>query len=95
MPILILVFIRNLVTITYSVVGRRSEELLEDLILQLDFRFGVGALAGVCLAWTITDVILGNRVQVEYPLAMLVVAFFSCKKVMMASATDSEPPSTR
>jgi hypothetical protein len=87
-------FIRNLVTITYSAIGGRSEELLEDMVLQLQCRFGVGALAGVCLAGTLIEVLLGMRVQVECSLAIMVVAFIWYKKVTMASATDSKPPST-
>jgi hypothetical protein len=35
------------------------------------------------------------RVQVECSLAIMVVAFIWYKKVTMASATDSKPPSTR
>jgi hypothetical protein len=95
MPVLILVFIRNLVTITYSAVGRRSnDELLEDLILQLECRFGVGALAGFCVAWTITDVLLGMRAQVGYSLVIIGVALV-WYKIVTASAAENKPSSTR
>jgi hypothetical protein len=86
-PVLMLVFIRNLGC---------SEELLEDMILQLECHFGVGVLAGICLACTIMDVLLGTRTHVvAYPLVTMVVAFIWCKVTMMASATDSKPSSTR
>jgi hypothetical protein len=88
MPVLILVFIRNLVTIPYSA-GRGSEELLEDMILQLECRFGVGVLAGFCIAWTITDVLLGMRSQVAFCLVPVVAALF-WYAFMMASAAESK-----
>jgi hypothetical protein len=56
--ILIFVFIGNLVTIAYSAVGGRSNELLDDMIWELQYHFGVGTVVGVCLAWAITDLML-------------------------------------
>jgi hypothetical protein len=96
MPVLILVIIRNLVTITYSA-GSGSEELLEEIVLQLECRFGVGVLAGFCLAWTITDILLGMHAQFAYCLVAIVVALFWYKFMMfmMASATDKKPSSSR
>jgi hypothetical protein len=93
MPVLILVFIRNLVTIPYSA-GRGSEELLEDMILQLECRFGVGVLAGFCIAWTVTDVLLGMRSQVAYCLVPVVGALF-WYAFMMASAAESKRQRSR
>jgi hypothetical protein len=94
MPVVILVFIRNLVTITYSTAGGRSKDLLEDMVLHMECRFGMGALFGFCLAWTMTDVLLGMRAQVVYSLVILVVAVF-WYKMMMGLATDSKPSSSR
>jgi hypothetical protein len=88
-PVLILVFIRN---------WGHSVDLREDMITQLECHFGVGVLAGICLACILMDVLLGNRVHVvEYPLVTMVVAFIWCKMTMLASATDgdSKPSSTR
>jgi hypothetical protein len=85
--VLILVFIRNLVTIAYLAAGGRSEELLDDMVWQLQCHFGVGTVAGVCLAWTIMDLILCS-------LAIMVVVLY-WYKVTMASATHSKPSSTR
>jgi hypothetical protein len=85
--ILILVFIGNLVTIAYSAVGGRSKELLDDMIWELHCHFGVGTVAGVCLAWAITDLMLCS-------LAIL-VAVLCWYKVTMASVTKSKPSSTR
>jgi hypothetical protein len=84
--VLILVFIRN---------WGHSEELREDMITQLECYFGVGVYAGICLAYILMDVLLGNRAHVvEYTFVSMVVAFI-WYKVTMASATDSKPSSTR
>jgi hypothetical protein len=91
MAIVILGFLRNLVTITYSAVGGRSVDLLEEMVLHMECRFVVGALVGVCLAWTMTDVLLGMRAQIVYSLVTLVVALVWCKIMMMCFATDSKP----
>jgi hypothetical protein len=91
---LLLEFIRNLVTITFSAVGGSSEELLDDMILQLDRQFGVGVLAVSCLACILRDILLGTRLHVvEYTFVIMVFAVIWCK----ASATngDSKPSSTR
>jgi hypothetical protein len=85
---LIVSFIRN--------VGR-SEDLFEGMILQLECQFGVGVLSGICLTWTILDVLLGTRAYVVVdPFAISTMVFgFIWYKVTMASATDSKPSSTR
>jgi hypothetical protein len=90
MAIVILGFLRNLVTITYSAVGGRSADLLEEMVLHMECRFVVGALVGVCLAWTMTDVLLGMRAQIVYSLVTLVVALVWCKIMMMCFATESK-----
>jgi hypothetical protein len=92
MAIVILGFLRNLVTITYSAIGGRSADLLEEMVLHMECRFVVGALVGVCLAWTMTDVLLGMRAQIVYSLVTLVVALVWCKIMMICFATDSMTP---
>jgi hypothetical protein len=93
---LLLEFIRNLVTITFSAVGGSSEELLDDMILQLQCHFGVGALAVICLACIVMDVLLCMRVHVvEYTFAIMAAFVFIWYKAKTASATDSKPSSTR
>jgi hypothetical protein len=89
-------FIRYLETIAYSAVGGRSGELRENAVLQLECHFGVGVLAGLCLAsWTIMDAFMGTRAHVECTSAIMMFAFI-WYKVTMASATDiSKPSSTR
>jgi hypothetical protein len=94
--VLLLEFIRNLVTKTFSAVGGSSEELREDMILQLQCHFGVGALAVICLACIVMDVLLCMRVHVvEYTFAIMAAFVFIWYKAKTASATDSKPSSTR
>jgi hypothetical protein len=85
--ILIFAFIGNLVTITYSAVGGRSKELLDDMIWELHCHFGVGTVAGVCLAWAFMDLSLCS-------LAIMVVVLI-WYKVTIASVANSKPSSTR
>jgi hypothetical protein len=86
--VLILVFIRN---------WGHSEELREDMITQLECHFGVGVYAGICLAYILVDVILGNPAHVvEYTFVSMVVVFIWYKVMMASPATDtSKPSSTR
>jgi hypothetical protein len=90
MAIVILGFLRNLVTITYTAVAGRSEDLLEDMILHMECRFVVGALVGVCMAWTMTDILLGMRAQICYSILTLIVALFWCKVMMMCFSTTKQ-----
>jgi hypothetical protein len=94
MAIVILGFLRNLVTITYSAVAGRSKDLLEEMVLHMECRFVVGALYGICFAWTLTDILLGMRAQIVYSLVTLVVALFWCK-IMMMCFTEDKPSSRR
>jgi hypothetical protein len=89
--IVILELLRNLVTITYSAVGGRSADLLEEMVWHMECRFVVGAMGGVFLAWTITDVLSGMRAHAVYSL----VGLFWCKFVVMCFAAYSKPSSSR
>jgi hypothetical protein len=81
-------FLRNLVTITYSAVGERSNDMLEKMVWRMECRFFVSA----CLAWTMTDVLWGMWAQPVHSLVMLAVALlWTSKNVVMCSATDSKP----
>jgi hypothetical protein len=88
MAIVILAFLRNLVSSTYS---RESPEL-DDMILHMECSFVVGALVGVCVAWAATDVILGMSAQIVYSLVTLVIALAWCRIMMyfFTKANDEE-----
>jgi hypothetical protein len=92
----ILGFLRNLVAITYSAIGGRSKELLEEMVLYMRCGFVLGILVGLSLAWNMEAVLLGTRAQTVYSyVTVLVVAFFWCKIMMMYFATNIKPSSSR
>jgi hypothetical protein len=93
----ILRFIRNLVAITYSASGGRSEELLEEVVSDMECGFVMGTLVGLSLFWTkATDVLLGMRAQAMYSLvALLMVIFFWRKIMVMYFTTNIKPSSSR
>lgn len=85
MAIVILAFLRNLVSASYH------GEDLEEMILHMECRFVVGALIGVCTAWAATDAFLGMSVQIVYSCVTLVVALSWCRLMMWLFA----PPARR
>jgi len=87
MAIVILGFLRNVVSISFHAIRRQSEDLLDDMILHMECRFVIGALVGVCLAWTMTDILLGMKAQILYSLITLVVALFWCRVMMWCFAS--------
>jgi hypothetical protein len=92
----ILGFLRNLVAITYSAIGGRSKELLKEIVSDMECGFVVGTLVGLSLFWTMAPVLFGMAAQIVYSLvALLVVAFFWCKIMMMYFATNIKPSSSR
>jgi hypothetical protein len=88
----ILGFLRNLVAITYSAIGGRSKDFLEEMVLHMRCGFVGGFLVGISLAWTMTAVLMGMQAQTVYFLvALLVVAFFWYKII----AINIKPSSPR
>lgn len=90
MAIVILGFLRTLVTIAYKAVRNHNEDLLEEMILHMECRFVVGALVGVCLAWTMTDMLLGMKAQILYSLATLFVALFWCQVMIKCFSQEKK-----
>lgn len=66
MAIAVLGFLRNLVTITYSAAGGRSKDMVEEMVMHMEYYF----CAGVCLAWTMTLLLLGTRAQIVVSLVL-------------------------
>lgn len=86
----ILGLLRNSLTITYSAVGGRSKDLLEEMVLHMECRFCVG----VCLALSMTGLLLGTLANIVYSLVIMVVALFWCKIAVMYSDSSSSRRST-
>ena len=95
MAILTLGFLRSVVTIVFQASlapehhGTPSTDaLLEQVILHLECRFVVGALVGVCFAWTVTDVLLGMNLQIIFSVVTLAISLLWCKLMMHCFAKD-------
>jgi hypothetical protein len=94
----ILGFLRNLVAITYSAIGGRSKELLEEMVLHMEYGFVVGTMVGLSIVWPMAAVRWGTRAQTMpmYSLTtLLVVAFFWRKIMVMYCATKIKPSLSR
>lgn len=90
LAIIILAFLRNLVRATYETENASRNEQLDDMILHMECRFVVGALIGVCMAWALTDMILGLSVQIIYSFVTLFVALAWCRLMMWCFASEDE-----
>lgn len=95
MAILTLGFLRSVITIVFraSLPADRhanADAILEEVILHLECRFVVGALVGVCMAWTVTDVLLGMNLQIIFSLATLLVSLLWCKLMMHCFTKDEK-----
>jgi hypothetical protein len=55
---------------------------VQEMVLHMECRFVVGALVGVCMAWTMTDLLLGMKAQILYSLLTLLIALFWCRVMM-------------
>jgi len=75
----ILRFIRTSITVTFHATSKKSEEVLEEMIHQMETRFVIGALVGMCMSWTITVFLLGVNTAVIWGLIVLdIVVFLVC-----------------
>ena len=95
LAIIILAFLRNLVRATYETDEDNNEDdsrndQLDDMILHMECRFVVGALVGVCMAWALTDMILGLSVQIVYSFVTLFVALGWCRLMMWCFGSELE-----
>ena len=84
MAIVILAFIRNLLSASYT----GSD--FDSVVMHMECRFVVGALIGVCSAWAATDYILGMSQQIVYSVGTLAVALVWCRIMMWIFAPAEE-----
>lgn len=95
MAIIMLALLRNLVSIAYTSVLKKSEDMVEEMILHMECRFVVGALIGVCTAWAVTDALVGLETQILYSIATLGVALTWCRAMMSclrSNETQNDEP---
>jgi hypothetical protein len=94
MAILTLGFLRSVITIVFRATippeqrGPNMDAILEEVVLHLECRFVIGALVGVCSAWTVMDVFLGMNFQVLFSLATLALSLLWCKVMMQCFTKD-------
>ena len=89
MAIVILAFLRGIVSLTYFSILKESSDILEEMVLHLECRFVVGALIGVCVAWTVTDAVMGMTTQIIYSAVTLAISLVWCR-VMMSCLSNSD-----
>ncbi|CAB9516944.1 expressed unknown protein [Seminavis robusta] len=96
MAILTLGFLRSVITIVFEASLPPSHRhhdqnaLLEEVILHLECRFVVGALVGVCLAWTVTDILLGMNIQILFSVVTLAISLLWCKLMMYCFTKEDD-----
>lgn len=86
---LIRVMALSILRLSPSALGN-GEEGANNLVMHMECRFVVGALIGVCLAWCVSDLLLGMQSLALYSLGTLTAAMIWCKAVLSCfSATSS------
>ena len=70
-----------------TAVNTNNNRILRNAIVHLECRFVCGALMGVCLAWTVTDVLLGINVQIMFSLVTMTIAMVWCELTIRYFAT--------
>ena len=88
MAFIFLGFIRSLIKVGYDKISpshiseEESNAEIDEIILNVECRFVVGAMVGVCMAWTVTDLILGLKAQIFYSIIVLATALVWCQIMM-------------
>jgi hypothetical protein len=87
----ILRFLRHLVAITYSAIGGRSKDLLEEIVLHMNCGFVMGTLVGINLFWTMEAVLCCVRAHIMpmYTLVTLLMGAFLWRKIMIMYLTTN------
>ena len=74
--IVVLAFLRNSILVSHRHVNT------DDVLLNVECYFVVGALVGVCSAWAFTDYMLGMARQIVYSVATLALSLLCCRIMM-------------
>ena len=88
MGVCVLLFLRSLVVTSFYATTavndafKAKENFVGALIQQMEYFFAVGALIGVCMSWTVTDIVLGMKAHIVHSLVTLAVALIWCRVVM-------------
>jgi hypothetical protein len=96
MGVCVLLFLRSLVVTSFyatTVVNesfKAKEDFIAGLIQRVEYYFAIGALIGVCVCWTVTDMFLGMKAHVVHSLVTLLVALVWCRIVMKVCGSQVE-----
>ncbi|CAB9497118.1 expressed unknown protein [Seminavis robusta] len=91
MALLVLALLRGMITTILdanSVMDGTPER--DTLMMTVEVRYVVGALVGVCFAWTCTDLLLGMQSLAFYSLGTLVVALVWSRAMIWCFVTQSD-----
>jgi len=97
MGVCILLFLRSLVVTSFYATTavndsfESKEDFVATLIQHMEYYFAIGSLIGVCMSWTVTDVLLGMKAHVVHSLITLVVALGWCRVVMTCCGKPEKP----
>lgn len=69
--------------------GVKTVTLPEEVLLYMECFFAVGALVGVCMAWTFTDILLGFHAHIIHSLVTMVAALAWCKVIAFCFGYDN------
>lgn len=85
---------RMVITVFATAIAHRPEQnadkLSSELLSYLEGRFAVGALVGICVAWNVTNCVLGMRPQIIQSCVILAVACMWCRVTLILLGTPSE-----
>lgn len=59
-------------------INNNNELFLQELLIIMESRFAIGALIGICIAWNISNVILGMKPQIISSCFILFIACLWC-----------------
>ena len=82
------------ITVICQAASKKSEEVLEEMIHQMETRFVIGALVGMCTSWTITDFLLDMNAVMWGNLIVLLVCLV-CLRLRLNCFAKSRRESSR
>jgi len=68
----LLAIVRQILSAVLS--GRQHDNVVHNILVQLECRFIMGALLGVCSSWIVTDVALGMQRQITFAACIFIAA---------------------
>merc|ERR1712151_87481 len=67
-----------------------TQNFIDKLIVTIECSFAISSLVGVCLSWTMTDIILDMKGHIFHSVITLIVALIWCKFVMKCCSKNHQ-----